>query len=210
MNTLSFEIPTFKQTGKLNYKTESKKYISQIEKLLPLKKYHSKTIALLIALIAENNKHIPKHSMNIILEKKENELMIIAQDNGGGFKKSILNSVKKNVSTSNFMTISLSQGLGLPTLLNIAILSCKGQVLIYTSKKNFLWWAASTCSSILFTDHSVSLDNQHYDLIGPFKAYHLDLEGRKAKSSGTLLSIKIPLDNILKSKQFSNLDQIFS
>ncbi len=171
----------------IDFIAHSKMLLPEIATLLPTDIYHTKTIATIIGMIAENNKHNENNKISIIIEKDDTNLKITANDEGPGFSAPILTCIKES-----FTTYTKSAGQGLFSLLLITI-SCNGTIIIESKKMKEKY---SFQKAIQNNTQQIMID----DVISAIKANY------ENKEYGLITKIIIPLNSLNKQTAHLNLD----
>ncbi len=164
-------------------------FLPILVKQFPIETYYTKTLATLIGIIAENNKHNNYNPIDITINKNNNHLIVTAEDNGPGFKLPILTSIKEKTSS---LTTSLGEGL---YSLLITTISCGGSLFIQS--KNFKE------TYIFQHNNKNSLTQINLDEIISAKK----LPYNKKNNNGLTIKIIIPIKNLNKKTAQINLDK---
>lgn len=128
MKNINIQIPPFANNQPKTLTQYGKEYLATLTELFPIESFHTKTIASLIGIIAENNKHNENHPIDINMNIKNDNIHITATDNGPGLKAPILQCIQ-----DKFSTTKDSMGQGLFSLL-IIVISCNGRLIIQSNK----------------------------------------------------------------------------
>ncbi|MDD4526496.1 MAG: hypothetical protein PHF25_00490 [Candidatus Margulisbacteria bacterium] len=165
-----------------------KEYLPTLIETFPLETFHTKTIAALIGILAENSKHNNNNPIDVTISTDNDYLYIDADDSGPGFEAPILVSIKEK-----FSTYKNSKGKGLFSLI-IIIISCNGTLSIQSKKRKE---AYSFQQRLNNNPNQIMLD----ELISAIK---IPYQTENAK--GLQIKIFIPLKNIKKATAEINLD----
>ncbi|MEI7942421.1 MAG: hypothetical protein WCH76_04525 [Candidatus Riflemargulisbacteria bacterium] len=188
MNTFTLQIPALANNQPKTLTQYGKEYLATLTELFPIESFHTKTIASLIGIIAENNKHNENHPIDINITINNDNMHITAKDEGPGFRAPILQSIQEK-----FSTAENSMGQGLFSLL-IIVITCNGRLIIQSNKlqeKYSFQKASAVYQKQIMIDQIISAIEQpitnnesyglHIEIIIPMKSIdkrtsHLDLD----------------------------------
>ena len=188
MNTFTLQIPALANNQPKTLTQYGKEYLATLTELFPIESFHTKTIASLIGIIAENNKHNENHPIDINITINNDNMHITAIDVGPGFKAPILQCIQEKFSTAKD-----SMGKGLFSLL-IIVVSCNGKLIIQSNKlkEKYSFQKANDANQT-----QIMID----EIISAIK-----LPFNNNESKGLLVEIIIPMESINKKTSHLDLD----
>lgn len=191
MEKIQITIPNYdnKQKTLVDY---SKDFLPILLKQFPTEKYYTKTLAIIIGMIAENKKHNKNNPIKITVHSRNNFVYILTEDEGPGLEAPILLCIKENYST-----INNSLGKGLYSLL-ITTISCNGRLYIQSKplKETYSFQKIDkTFPNQIFIDEIISA---------------IKLPFEENKENGLIIEVTIPIESINRQTAPINLDNYFS